>query len=119
MEYYEGNVHQEQLEKTDEDAKVYHETYFYFDYKGESFRAKWFTVGYSYAGIRIWKREKRDFIIKWSTWSTIIYDALKHGTNEIIQNKKTFYNAIKTFDLCVKSLNETIIAIPHTEKIIR
>ena len=106
-------------EKTPIDAKVYHDKYFYFDYNGESYRGRWYTSGFSYTGLRLWKKEQLNFIVIFNTWGLAIHDVLKYGTNQLVQDKKEFYNAIKTYDICVAALEETIHTSPHTEKIVR
>lgn len=106
-------------EQTSQDAKVYHDTYFYFDYKGKSYRGKWHTSGYSYAGLRVWKKVQRKFILTYTDWEWTIWDVLKHGSNHLVQSKQDHYNAIKTYDLCTAALDTTREHIPHTEKIVR
>jgi hypothetical protein len=106
-------------EQTSQDAKVYHDTFFYFEYKGKSYRGKWYTVGYSYAALRVWKKVHRKFILSYTDWELTIYDVLKHGSNHLVQAKRDHYNAIKTYDLCTAALDTTREYIPHTEKIIR
>lgn len=104
---------------TPQDAQVYHGAFFYFDYKGKSYRGKFYTSGYSYAGLRLWKKVHRKFIVSYTDWELTIYDVLKHGSNSIVQNKLDHYNAIKTYDTCIAALDTTREHIPHTEKIIR
>jgi len=104
---------------TPQDAQVYHGTYFYFDYNGKSYRGRWHTSGYSYAGLRVWKKVHRRFIWSFTSWEWTIWDVLKHGSNSLVQNKRDHYNAIKTYDLCTAALDTTREHIPHTEKIIR
>ena len=104
---------------TPQDAQVYHGTFFYFDYKGKSYRGKFYTSGYSYAGLRLWKKVHRKFIVSYTDWELVIYDVLKHGSNSIVQDKRDHYNAIKTYDTCTAALDTTREHIPHTEKIIR
>ena len=106
-------------EKTSIDATVYHDKYFYFDYNGESYRGRWHTSGYSFSGLRLWKKEQLNFIVRFNFWSLAIHDVLKYGTNRLVQDKKEIYNAIKTYDICVAALKESIHTSPHTEKIIR
>lgn len=73
------------------------------------------------SGLRLWKKEQLNFIVRFNTntWSLAIHDVLKYGTNQLVQDKKEFYNAIKTYDICVASLEETVHTSPHTEKIVR
>jgi|688.fasta_scaffold209847_4 hypothetical protein len=106
-------------EQTSQDAKVYHNTFFYFEHKGKSYRGKWQTVGYTYAGLRVWKKVKRKFILEFTDWERTIWDVLKHGSNQLVHAKRDHYNAIKTYDLCTAALDTTREHIPHTEKIIR
>ena len=106
-------------EKTSMNAKVHHDTYFYFDYNGESYRGRWFTIGTSYAGLRIWKKERCKFIISFNLWALAVYDVIKQVNPTNVQIKNHSYNAIKTYDRCVAALEETSHASAHTEKIIK
>jgi len=106
-------------EQTSQEAKVYHDTYFYFEYKGKSYRGRWHTAGISYARLKVWKKVHRKFILSYTDWELTIYDVLKHGSNQLAHDKCDCYNAIKTYDLCTAALDTTREYIPHTEKIIR
>lgn len=119
MENYEVDVHNEQ-EKTSRDAKVYHDKYFYFDFEGKEYRGLWYTVGFSYAGLRVWKKTRKMFwFVERNCWQCVIEDVLKFGERNLVQEKRDYYNAIKTYDECTYALSTTSEHMPHTLKIVR
>ena len=106
---------------TSEEAVVKHDEHFFFTYKETEYRAIWYTVGYSYAGLRVEKkctRLTRFFIKRFVTlWDTTYGNVLADiKTRSIrVQNKKEYYNARKSVELCFSALDEIK---DHTETVV-
>lgn len=103
---------------TTEEDLVFHNKYFYFDFNGNSYRGCWEDSGYSFCKLVIWEKQDWKFIFNFTTWKMVVEDAFKIS-KIFYQDKKEYYNAIKTHNICIDALVH--ISKPrkkHTNKII-